>query len=459
MNKHCVSAIGGRLSIGVFAFCMLVVACGGSDPVINSLGEEVPAALVTEVDVEDANSIEEVLSSADPADHELSAGDWFSDSFSEPIAFHLSEPGRVTFQANGFLLIESGPVDSPTGRIAIVETIAFASSDGPVPLGTAPLGGEFPLATVADRGLVGAQERLLSWADVRFESSAIPQSEQLECGTDEVVPCTQVLITESGGSDVPLAPLDFDLRFVGQDFGARRLYVVASATGPDDGLAFRERATEVAASIVPTESDWPGRRRIATLQPLSDRIPAGTWFATMAGSVVEVRSDTDLEDVTFDFADENVIVFTTTQPDSRAGFFVVRFPGFVSEVDMRTPTRADPLSAEEFIDGLNQVTEIVDVADSEIAGRDAITWDFGPLDPDSQFACTALERDDLGTEDLCTTWSADGARRVQFGSESVLQGQHYFPEFGIIVAWSHTDRGDGNPFDGIIEALTIVENA
>ena len=459
-NRISLSAIiRGRHSIFVIAFGFLVVGCGVSDRVTDASGVPVPAAVVVEVDVESASSIEEVLSSADPADHELSTGDWFSDSFSEPIAFHLSEPGRVQFLANGVLLIESGPIDSPNGRIAIIETIAFASPDGPAPLGSAPLGSEFPLASVADRGLVGAQGRLLSWADVQLDSATIPASQTFECETDEVIPCTQVLITASDGSEVPLAPLDFDLRFVGQDFGARRLYVVASAIEPNDTLGFRQRATEVAASIVPTEAEWPGRRRITTLQQRGEPVPAGTWFAPIAGSVLEVRSDTDLEEVTFDWADPVATVFTTTRPDSRAGFFAVEFNGFVSDVDVRTPTRDAPLSADEFMSGITQVADGVDVTDSVIAGHDAVTWEFAPLDPESPLSCSAADRADLGAEDLCITWSANGARRVQFDSEPVIQGQHYIPELGLVLAWAYTDVGSGNPFSGLIDALTIVENA
>ncbi len=444
-----------HLSRLLFTLVFLVAACGGSERVTDASGVPVPNVVAPEVDAATANSIEEALSSPDPADHELAAGDWVSDSFSEPIAFHLSEPGRVLLLTNGALAIESGPIDNPTGRIAIIEAIAFATPDGAAPLGVAPLGSEFPLATVTDRGLVGAQGRLLSWADVRLESDVIPESLIFECGADEVVPCTQVFVTQSEGSSVPLAPLDFDLRFVGQDFGARRLYVAASAMNPVDELNFREGATEVAASIVLTESDWAGRRPISTLEQRGEPVPAGTWFAALGGYGVEVRSDAGLENVTLDFLDERAIVFTTTEPDSRAGFFAITFNGFIDAVDVRTPSPGDPLSAEEFIEGLSQVTEVMDVTDSEIVGQDAITWEFAPLDPDSAFACIASERDDLGDEDLCTTWSANGARRVQFASEPVVQGQHYIPELGMIIAWSYTDMGDGNPFSGIIEALTV----
>ena len=451
-----------KLSSLALAFSFLLVACGSFDDAgtqvdrVSEASSTEPVEVVApEVDAANAGSIDEVFSSTDTADHEIAAGDWSAVSFSEPIAFHLSQPGRVLFQTNGILVIESGPTDEPDGRIAIIEAVAFNTPEGPAPLGSAPLGSEFPDATILNRQLLTSQDRLLSSVDLRFDSATTPDSNQFDCGHPQFN-CTRVLLTETEG-DSPAALLNTQIRYVGQDFGARRLYVAAIAEDPIDSRTFGERATEVAVSIVPAEGDFLGRRLFSTLDQRGEPVPAGTWFAPIAGAVAEVRSDVELEEVTFDFSDPVVIVFTTTEPDPYAGFFMFEFSGFVDGVDMRIPTRDAPLSAEEFIDGMNQATGVTDVVESVIAGQDAVTWEFAPLDPDSPLACSAVERDDLGPEELCTNWGAEGARRVQFLNEPVLDGQHYIPELGIVVAWSFTDTGNGNPFDEIIDALTLTE--
>lgn len=443
---------------------LALAACGSAGVQVQDIASDPSGTappqnvLAPEVDAANAGSIDAAFSSTDVADHELFAGDWSTAAFTEPIAFRLAEPGRVVFQANGFLLIETGPSGSPDGVIAVIEAVAFNTPDGPVPLGSNPLGTEFPDATVTDRGLINSQGRLMSWVDLRIESALLPESSQLDCGPAGEVPCTQLLVTESEG-DIPLAPLDQEIRYVGQDFGSRRLYVAGVANEPQHVQNLGDLATELAISLVPAEGEFPGRRRITTLTQRGAPVPAGTWFAEVAGNVVEVRSETDLEQVTFDSWQPDLLVFNTTEPDPNAGFFVFEFTGFIAEVDMRTPTRDAPLSEDEFFDGLNQAIEVSTLEDSLIAGQESTSWEFGPLDADSPLACNPVERDDLSPDELCTNWGANGVRHVEFTTESVVHGRHYIPDLGVIVAWSYTDAGVGNPFSSIINALTLNDES
>ncbi len=214
----------------------------------------------------------------------------------------------------------------------------------------------------------------------------------------------------------------------------------------------------VAGCTQSSSAGAPEGNQITALGRSNNPIPAGSWVGEVSGAFVQINSENGLDEVSYDFDNSGggLLLFNRIPADDRSGFFVFEFSGFVEEVDMREPTRDMPLTSEEFTNGLSQAVDISGISEIALAGQNAITWTFEPLDPASEFACTPTERDDLDDGALCSTWATDGTRIVQFDDGSTGEQFNYIPDLGIIVAWTYSDFGDGDPFADLAAAFSLT---
>lgn len=358
------------------------------------------------VDPETAASVTGLFQDAAIVAPTIDAGDWFSDVFSEPLAFRLPQSGVLIEQARGSLMIRIGPPDAPTGLIRLIEAVALSSANGPIPIGTIDAESEFADSTKLDEGLLTADDRTLSWRDLIIDSLFVPDNFESACSHSDFR-CVDALITESGSV---LTEMDTVQRFVGQDYADRRFYVIATPFDPADH-EFLDLAVDVAASLVLTNRTADaGRRPLADVGLRADSIPGGLWFIPFADATVEIDLRSDLDGFEVLAFEPTWFAITRTPGDREEYFSVQQFQGFHEGADVAMPADGNPLLASRFFEGLAQIVDITARETTTIGDLNAERFEIAIPSAPSPFTCTVPELSDLDPDDPCVRWTIDGWR-------------------------------------------------
>lgn len=369
----------------------------------------------------------------------LPAGDWFSDSFSQAIAFRLPVQARLVGQGRGWITLDLEPSDRGAGgRVRIVEVVAMSSPNGPIPIGNIDSGTEFSDTTVSASGTATADGRLLSWRDLQIESSLVPEMFHEACHTSQVG-CVPALISEGGPVHLEL---DLDHRTVSQEFGDHKLIVVATAeslaTTPLPAIAL-----EISASIITTErTEDAARRPLASLGLRVDAMPVGRWFVEIDGVVVDLSLDSAVEDMGVFAIEESWFAVTPRSGDFHGAVSVQVFQGFPEGVVLTEDIEDGPLSAEAFLAGMSQVVDLDIHGPSTIGRLDSVRFGMAISD-DLPYGCSALERRDLEDDQRCVKWSVNGWHThdpTGEGTDGQAVDLHYVEDLGVIVEYPVFDN-------------------
>jgi hypothetical protein len=232
------------------------------------------------------------------------------------------------------------------------------------------------------------------------------------------------------------------------------------ASPASEGLApeLRELAMDLAASIVDTDQvEDLSHRNLAELGLEGEVIPAGTWVIDLLGPrvVFDVEEAIPGASVTAlrptFFGVEDVV----GEPDDASTLYVQAFQGFAEGVDVRRPIPEQPLSADEFVDGLDQVGILAEVSEVEVGGLNGVSYTVDVPD-DSDFPCDAVQRARFKDGTTCVMYSIDGWMAIDEGDGARYLGV-YLPDAGLAVSALLDD--DGQPTGALgtlIDSMTIL---
>ncbi len=399
------------------------------------------------VDVATAQGLSEA------ADGLVEEGYWFADGFTDSVAFSLPIDGHLKSRGLGYFELELGPSDAPLGLLRVIEAVALSSPNGPIPISQVGPDKEFSDATKLAQGSAVSGEVDLSWTDLVINADGVPDVFEERCPWSDG-DCVGALITDAGPVQMEM---DRPHRIVGQDWGDHRLYVVAtdlrdSGSATEVTTELGQAAFDVAGSIVPTDRvEASDERYLSELGLRADEVPAGTWRADLATADVRFDLETPVTGAAVRFLNPSYFGFESASGDGRF-FFVSRFPGFVDGVDMRIPSIEDPLTAHEFLAGMEQIVAVTATFPVSIGGLDGVGYEI-EIPAESDYPCPAPERAFFPAGADCVVFSRDGWMMVDDGTEAV---GIYIEDAGLEVSYAADEQGQPlGELASLVEAMTI----
>ncbi len=390
---------------------------------------------------------------AEDEPRDMAPGPWFSSAYSQSLAFDLPVRGRLVDQGLGWTTIAVGdPATGTHGLIRVVEAVAFSSPNGPIPISLIGPESEFGDTVLLARGTASSPRGELRWRDVVTDGALVPQQFQKPCGFDPAETCVDAPITEGGPV---LIEVDRPTRFIGQPFGSRKLYVIATALGSDHDSVL-DQAFHIAASIVTTDrTDSEARRPLATLGTRADTLPAGSWFVDLGDVTVDLAVTEDLAGVSILDTGATWFALQTTTDDGEEMIFSVQvFQGFPDGALIGDDVGTElPLPADVFLRGIDTIAPIGTEGPAMVGGYPSRFYEEGDPPVDSPFACTAIERRDLEPDESCVVFSIDGWRYIDSADRRHEYQHQYVEELGVIVVYGGVPGVDGFVVEPVFELL------